>query len=46
MKQKEREIFDEWFNSQIMKLVRCLDSFTFTDKTVDERYEFVWKTED
>lgn len=43
MTQKEREIFDEWFNSQIMKLVRCLDSFT--DKTVDERYEFKWKKE-
>ncbi len=46
MTQKEREIFDEWFESEIMRLVRLraelcpsLDSFTFTDKTGDKRYE-------
>lgn len=46
MTQKERDIFDDWFESQITKLVRLrmelyqgIDSFTFTDKINDERCE-------
>ena len=46
MTQEERKIFDDWFESEIMRLVclrmevyPSLDSFTFTDKIENERYE-------